>query len=231
MVNMKNIILAKNAPERAVYTLEDMGYNVIPSGCLSGVQTPLAYHPDMQIVKCGDSYICAPECYGYYRNLPGTDIVQGESVPGYSYPEDIAYNIAVTGIYAIHNFKYTEQKFLEKSPYIHISVKQGYSKCSVCVVSEDAVITSDKCIAVAASEAGLDVLAISPGYVSLPGYDYGFIGGASGLIDSGLLCFCGDITTHPDSYQIVDFCRKHGVEVVSLCDGTLVDVGTIIAVG
>ena len=228
---MKNIILAKNAPERAVYTLEDMGYNVIPSGCLSGVQKPLAYHPDMQIVKCGNGYICAPECYEHYKMHICAELVQGESVPGYNYPDDIAYNIAVTGKYAIHNFPYTDPVFLKKSPYNHISVNQGYSKCSVCVVSEDAVITSDKGIADTIVKAGLDVLVVSTGHVMLEGYDYGFIGGASGLIDSGVLCFCGDIATHPDYDDIVSFCRKYRVEVVSLGDGAPVDVGTIIAVG
>ena len=231
MVNKKNIILAKNAPDRAVYTLENMGYNVIESGFLKNVQPPLSYHPDMQIVLCGEYYICAPECFEHYSKALGEKLICGETVPGYNYPEDIAYNIAVTGKYAIHNFRYTDPVFLNNSPYTHILVNQGYSKCSVCVVAEDAIVTSDKGIALSAGNSGMDVLLISSGYVSLPGYDYGFIGGASGLTEKDVLCFCGDIALHPDYDRIRDFCKKHSVEIVSLCEGMPIDVGTIIPLG
>ncbi len=234
MVNKKSIVLAKNAPDRAFYTLENMGYCIIESAHLKKVQPPLAYHPDMQIVRCSDGFVCAPECYSYYRDAfaqCGVSIVCGETEPGYDYPSDIAYNVAVTGKYAIHNFHYTEPEFLARSPYTHIWVKQGYSKCSVCIVGESAIITADKGIAEAADSAGMDVLLISAGYVTLPGYDYGFIGGASGLVENGLLYFCGDIATHPDYANIAKFCKKYSVELVSLWDGRLVDVGTIIPLG
>jgi hypothetical protein len=231
MVNKKKIIVAKNAPEKAKYKLDNMGYELVESAFLQNVQPPLAYHPDMQIVKCADSYICAPECFEYYSKVLCRKLVCGESVPEYDYPSDIAYNVAVTDKYAIHNFHYTDSVFLDNSPYIHISVKQGYSKCSVCVVSEDAIITSDNGIATAVAKSGVDVLLITPGYVSLTGYDYGLIGGASGLVEDNILCFCGDIGTHPDYLKIDEFCKKHSVEIVSLCDGGLVDVGTIISVG
>lgn len=232
MVNKKKIIVAKNAPDRAKYTLENMGYGIIESTFLENVQPPLAYHPDMQIVKCGKDFICAPGCYDYYKEAADLSLLCGNITPEYDYPADIAYNIAVTGKYAIHNFAYSDPLFLEKSPYVHIRVKQGYSKCSVCVVAEDAIITSDKGIAASCSAAaGPDVLQISPGHVLLPGYEYGFIGGASGLIDDGVLAFCGDIALHPDYDRISDFCKKHRVAIVSLCEGLPTDVGTIISLG
>ena len=233
MVNMKHIILAKNAPDRAKYTLENMGYTVTESFCLDNVQPPLAYHPDMQLVQCGKCWICAPQCMEYYKPVfekLSIPLLCGEKNPGYSYPEDVAYNVAVTGKYALHNYKYTDTVFADNCPYIPVDVKQGYAKCSVCVVGDSAVITSDAGICKAASAAGIDTLHISAGNVSLPGYDYGFIGGASGFAD-GWLLFCGDVAQHPDYTMIDAFCKKHSVQIVSLFPGNLVDVGTIIAIG
>lgn len=57
----------------------------------------------------------------------------------------------------------------------------------------------------------------------------GFIGGASGLINKNLLCFNGDIKTHPDYENINSFCKNVGVEVYSLNKGMLKDIGSIIA--
>ena len=55
----------------------------------------------------------------------------------------------------------------------------------------------------------------------------GFIGGASGLINKTTLCFNGDLKTHPDCNNIIDFCKNVGVDTISLNKGNLVDIGTI----
>ena len=67
MNNKKCIIIAKNAPETAKQNLENMGFYVIESTALRNVSEALKYHPDMQIVKGNNCYICAPECYDYYK--------------------------------------------------------------------------------------------------------------------------------------------------------------------
>jgi len=66
-----------------------------------------------------------------------------------------------------------------------IPVKQGYAKCSLCIVSENAVITADEGLAYTLCRAGLDVLKIIPGCIRLPGYGYGFIGGCGGAGGGG----------------------------------------------
>ena len=45
--------------------------------------------------------------------------------------------------------------------YEIINVKQGYAKCSICVVSDNAIITADKGIAKAAIQNRIDVLEIT----------------------------------------------------------------------
>ena len=56
----------------------------------------------------------------------------------------------------------------------------------------------------------------------------GFIGGASGLIDNKTLCFNGNIKTHPDAENIKSFCKNAGVDVISLNNGNLKDIGSIL---
>ncbi len=234
MNNKKCIVIAKDAPQKAKKNLKNMGYCVIQSAPLSNVNKALKYHPDMQLVKGDKCYICAPECYEYYKpyfEMLNIRLVKGSTTPEEKYPFDVCYNVAVVGNYAVHNFNYTDKQFLKHCAFKHIDVKQGYSKCSLCVVSSNAVITADEGIAKTLENFGIEVLKVSAGNVKLEPYEYGFIGGASGLIDKNKLAFCGDVSLHPDYKKIKDFCLKHGVEIIGLTSGQLVDVGTIILLG
>ena len=107
------------------------------------------------------------------------------------------------------------------------NVRQGYAKCAVVIVSKNALITADPSLA-ALSQEGFDCLQISPGHVCLPGYPYGFLGGACFLASPRDLCFLGELSSHPDAGRIRAFCQGHGVEVHSLLQGPLRDVGSVI---
>ena len=67
------------------------------------------------------------------------------------------------------------------------------------------------------------------GHISLPPYEYGFIGGASGECREEIY-FCGDVKTHPSSREILEFIDKHGKKAISLSDGELLDIGSILFV-
>lgn len=232
---MKNLILSQMAPDKCKNKLKNMGYTIYESGLLNNTDPYVAHHPDMQIVRVSQNeFICAPELYNHY--LPffenaGVTLSRGEKTPHHPYPADVCYNVAVSGKYALHNFKYTDKSFLHKSNYVNIDIKQGYSKCNICFVNQSSIITSDKGIAQKARLSGMDVLLICSGYIQLPGYDYGFIGGCSGLIDNNVLGFCGDITRHPDYKKIEKFCCERSVGIISLTDEILTDIGTIISIG
>ena len=45
---------------------------------------------------------------------------------------------------------------------------------------------------------GIDVLLIRPGYIELPGYPYGFIGGTNGNLSKDIIVFSGSLKEHPD---------------------------------
>ena len=97
-------------------------------------------------------------------------------------------------------------------------------------MNENSVITEDEGIAEILKRHNIDVLKISAGDVLLPGHDYGFLGGASGKISKDKLFFAGDIKSHRDYKDIYNFCTMRDVMPISLCEGRLIDLGSIIPV-
>ena len=73
-----------------------------------------------------------------------------------------------------------------------------------------------------------DALKISPGGVGLKNFPYGFIGGASGLLNNKKLLLCGDLNIHPDGDKIRDFVNHKGVNIICLSSTKLFDFGSIL---
>lgn len=205
-------------------------YEIVPSATVCGLPEPVSAHPDLAFVRAGEVYIAEKTVYDYYKaRFPHLPILCGETVLLNHYPFDIAYNVLISEKTAFANFKYMDgvlKNALLKQNFELINVKQGYAKCSAAVFGKN-IITADPSIKKAAEEKGFRVLEISPGGVRLSGYEYGFIGGASGFADNKLLFF-GDITKHKDYGKIRDFAVKNGAKVEYIADFPLTDVGTMI---
>ena len=142
-----------------------------------------------------------------------------------SYPDDASLCVCCTGSYTIYSRKTIYPAI---RPYLNgvlIDVPQGYTRCSVCIVTHRAIITSDDIIAERAAANDMDVLKIHPGYIVLEGFPYGFIGGASFLIDSSTLALTGTLENHPDRDAIEAFLRKHCVRPVYLTKNQIFDIG------
>lgn len=146
------------------------------------------------------------------------------------YPGDILLNAVQMGTICFASPHCDEQlkEALRKRNIRLIPVNQGYAKCSTVVVSEEACITADPSIGDAAGKAGFDVLRIRSGFVELPGYPYGFLGGACGKLAKDTLAFAGDLRTHPDADAIFSFLTNHHVSPFSLHGGPLLDIGGIL---
>ena len=86
------------------------------------------------------------------------------------------------------------------------------------------------------SAAGLDLLLVHPGFVLLPGFPTGFLGGTSGRIsrpgqETDEIVFHGDLTAHPDFESIVSFIESRRLSVKFFPGFPLTDIGSIIQAG
>jgi hypothetical protein len=70
-------------------------------------------------------------------------------------------------------------------------------------------------------------LLIDKGHIQLQGFDYGFIGGASGRIGDTII-FNGDITQHPDYEKIAAFIEDRDLKIKYFTEYPLEDIGSII---
>lgn len=183
-------------------------YEIVPSFTHEKLQKPVSSHPDMTILPVGDVFVCCPESYEYYKEFLGERLISGKTALSSHYPNDIAYNVLIYKNKAFGKKDYIDSvvlKELKKRDIELVNVNQGYAKCS-CAMCSNGVITADGSIFEALRKNGINSLKITPGYVKLTGYDYGFIGGASGVID-GKLTFFGDVSKHPDFLKIKEFCN------------------------
>ena len=149
------------------------------------------------------------------------------------YPRDVLFNACLIKKKLICNENTVSKHILNaahNSGAEVINVKQGYTKCSICKVSENAIITSDRHIAKICESVDIDTLLIREGHISLPPYNFGFIGGTSGQYNDTVY-FCGSLSAHPDGNVINEFCLKHEKKAISLSDEKLQDVGSIFFIG
>ena len=151
-----------------------------------------------------------------------------ETLPRSPYPFDVplcALNIGDDAVIGCRRHLAHEiVSYCEENSIPIYSSRQGYTKCTAAFMG--GIISADPSTICAAELGNLDSLRIASGSVILDGYDYGFIGGASGF-DGCSLYFCGDVDLHPDGKNIRAFCSKHGVGCVSLSPLPLHDVGSI----
>lgn len=214
-------------------TLNKQGIEVIKTVKHKNLYEAVCGHPDMQLHHLGgDEFVCEPSVFDYYKKiLPKATLINGDTKISCEYPFDIAYNGAACGNYFFHNLKFTESNIYEyyKANGVKlINVKQGYTKCSVCILSESALITSDRMIAKKAVEEGLDALFFDSSEIMLPGLSNGFIGGICGLIDKNVLAVNGDILLTKNGEEFSLFCERHGIEILPLHSQMPVDIGSII---
>ncbi len=230
----KKTILSYKASSAVRETLESLGIEVISTVEHKNISREICDHADMQIAKINeDLFVCAPEVYEYYKPILGEKLICGSTSLKCNYPYDVAYNIARVGGYAFHNIKYTDLcvlNYLKNQGVKIINVCQGYTKCNMCIAG-NSVITSDEDIYQKCVSLGIRALKIRPGHIILDGYDYGFIGGASGQISDDTIFFAGDISSHPDFVEIKDFLSDVNVKFISVPNIPLIDIGTVTGFG
>jgi hypothetical protein len=215
--------------------LRSRGYEIIEVRKTEAVYDAVSCHTDIYLCKIGDGLIVSQEQYPLIKD----DLLRcrvtysvGVSPLGRRYPADIKYNAAQLGGYLIHLTNQTDPVILDKAKETGlkpIHVKQGYTKCNLVIVDENAVISSDEGMSAVLNRYGIEVLLITQGHVKLSGFPYGFLGGASGRVGSELL-FNGNLSVHPDFEKIKEFIGKRGLKTVWFEDYPLEDVGSLIQI-
>ena len=196
------------------------------------IDPSVSLHADMAAVHIGDNRIVIDKAQRKlvdkltetgFNVITTTDFIKG------SYPDDVKLNFTVINNLVVGNFRYADKNFKEAIfDKNKINVKQGYCKCSVLVVNENALITDDESIYRKTLENGFDSLLISKGDIRLEGHKYGFIGGASGKISKNTVVFFGNIKKHRDFDKIEHFLGLHNCDFVCTDNGPLRDIGGII---
>ena len=230
------VLVDQRIDNTSLLTLKKTGAECFLVPPSSFIQVGVASHPDMLFFVGFGKIFCHKKYLEANRSLVESivdasrlELALSDEEIGKKYPHDVKFNAAMVGNNLICNKKTVSKLILTSAAQNGcriIDVPQGYTKCSTCVVSDNAVITADKPIFDACLAHNIDALLISEGNIDLPGYDYGFIGGASGCYGKSIY-FCGDITRHPDEKEIIDFCQKHGKTAISLSNQRLFDVGTL----
>lgn len=229
-------VLSESIPQVALQSICTYGFEPILLPKHPSLPKAVATHPDM-LLFFAKNFIFTEQAY-YRIAKKELDAISAatkkelcfvEESLSSAYPADILFNALPMGEHLICNQRHTAKKILESVSGEIIDVHQGYCKCSTVPVASNALITADPSIAKKAENFGFDVLRIQEGFVSLPPYSTGFLGGASSLapyseIDE--IYFFGELNFHPDKENILAFCAKYRKKAISLCSAPLFDVGT-----
>lgn len=213
------------------------GARVIKLPPAEKLPVPMASHPDMLLFLHNNRIITSAEYCERFSYI-FSDIRELSSAVEFTftsdsfsdkYPNDAIFNALV-----IENRIFLKKDSVSESVLSYakangldvISTRQGYPACTTLAFG-GAAITADEGMAKKLSSSGIRVTLIENGDISLPPYEYGFIGGAAGVFGNGVY-FLGDVSTHRDGKKICDAIRAEGFIPISLSDEPLADLGRIL---
>jgi len=227
---MALVIINPETPEDIQKALSDLGHIPVKIPLCHDVASPLKGHPDLQI--------CFIQNYAIHNPLlpedflavlkPHVSLIKGKSLLQETYPDDIPYNVIITKYGALHLQSKTDSSIKDILKVLSIplfNIKQGYGKCSTAIVNENSIITSDAGIHQKALSISLHSLLIEQGHIVLPGYKYGFIGGATGC-DSETFYASGTLEDHPDYKKILAFLAQCNMKYIELSKNRAIDLGS-----
>lgn len=243
----ERFLISPNLPENKVTTVfaiidditlkklfEDLSIKVVNVVENPLLDTPISKHADILANYVGKSTFLIDEhqtelCNFIENHVGKFVLIDNIKSP---YPNDCLLNFADIGDYIICNQSILTKEIADLLPKKQIiDVKQGYSKCSVCICKYNTIITDDISIYNAVScYDNINSLLVEKGSVHINKYSYGFVGGCCGLVDKNVLLFNGDLSTHSDFDKIKIFLYDNGVKYIDIKGKPLTDIGSIIPV-
>ena len=235
---MRICIVDERMPSEAKRRLTLEGFYIIEAKPDKRLPSPLSSHPDMLFFFHEKTLISSAEyCEDYpfifedlSRLIPGLTIKLTGDVFGKKYPSDAIFNALVIGDKIFLKEDSASESVIAYAKERGLKIcktKQGYPACTTLALTKNSAITADEGIKKALTAEGIDVTLIENGDISLPPYEYGFIGGASGVYKDKLY-FIGDVELHRDGEKIKEAAKSHGLTPISLGAFPLCDLGKII---
>ncbi len=232
--NKVTTVFAQIDDNRLKSVFDELSIKVVKVNENSLLDAPVSQHADILCNYVGKSTFLVDKnqtelCKFLEDNNGKYVIIENIQSP---YPDDCLLNFADIGDYVICNKSILTEEIVKSLPNkTIIDVKQGYSKCSVCICEYNTIITDDKSVYNAVSSYdNINSLLIEKGSVRINKYDYGFIGGCCGLIDKNLLLFNGDLSLHSDFDKIKNFLYDNDIKYIDIKGKPLTDIGSIIPI-
>lgn len=232
---VKHCIISENA-ENAINFLNKIGIETLTVKKSTILDDEISSHADIQFSYIGiKTAFVAPNQKRLIEKLNnlGCRVEGAEFEPFSPYPNDILFNHVFLNDCFIAKLDSTSEKvlkFADNNDYKLVNTKQGYSKCSICIINEKAIITEDVGITRLLKKSQIDVLTIKPDFITLSDDHFGFLGGASGKISSNEIFFNGNIEEHPSYNDIKTFLKLHNVKPVYDKSYKLTDIGSILPI-
>ena len=238
---LPTIIADSRMPEDAKKNLKKLG-NVLFINPTSVTYNSISSHPDIFFFQKDDALIYAPNApKRIIKELKKRKIklIEGKKEVGKKYPETVPYNAVGIGNLLIHNLNHTDETILS-SYENHINVNQGYTRCNLLALNENAFITSDVGIFNVVnsqqttdnslypheSHVGTSILYIDPKQIKLEGQKNGFFPGCCGVWKNNLIV-CGSTKNLKEKAELDKFLKDNNFNLIELYDGDLIDVGSI----
>ncbi len=229
---IKKLLVGNTISAKCQNSLEKMGYTVIKMPCFDRLQKGVSTHIDMLLFYNGETIVTHRDYYKENREIfdkIGVKVITTDETISEKYPNDILFNAVLTDEKLLFSKSEYTSEIIKSMAKEIFDVKQGYTACSTCKVASNAFITTDTGLHKTYTSKGIDCLLIESKGIYLPGYDVGFIGGATAILDENV-CFFGNIEKHKDYERIVKFVHKYGKNIVSLSDEDLTDIGGCVLV-
>lgn len=225
---MKKLYISSQAPSTVTAMLNNIGFDIIKLPCDNSLPPPVAHHADMLMFSDNVHLITTKSYYSKNEEIfNDVDVILSKCEFGNSYPDDIIFNAFVFKNKLFGRIDVLCDKVRCLYPK-HVNLRQGYAKCSTLLFGNNA-ITADSTIANALINEGCNVLEIVPGNILLPGYNYGFIGGASTVYENKVIFF-GNIELHPDFSKIKEHITSNGYDLIYEKNTPLTDIGGAIII-
>ncbi len=230
---MPTVLVSSLLSSACVAALRAMGAEVLLMPPCPRLPAPLSSHPDLLGAVLPSGTLLLEAAY-YEDNRPFFDGLgcpirrTGETLSSV-YPGDVLLDALAVGDTLYGKAEAVSDALVAAYPRFR-SVRQGYARCSVALLSDRAAITADRELARMMAEDGIDVLMVRPGHIDLPGYDCGFLGGAGGRLTTDTYVFFGRIEDHPDGEAILAFAEGQKISAVSLSDEPIKDHGGMLVI-